>query len=148
MEIPPRAQAGDGSVARGGAAGVGVRFPVLSQHHTPVLILNMQMREEENTLKIVLYPISSTPAHRGVGPLRQAVGEHSVAMLPLDRGPVPPHVLSRHEPLDVPELVALGIIHKEVGQVGPVGGGLCAQHEGGVGRHGDHAALPVLWVAA
>ena len=96
----------------------------------------------------MLYPISSTPAHRGIGPLRQAVGEHSVAMLSPDRGPVPPHVLSRHEPLDVPELVGLGVIHKEVGQVGPVGGGLCAQHEGGVGRHGDHPPLTVLRVAA
>ena len=98
MVIPPRAQAGDGSVARGGAAGVGVRFPVLSQHHTPVLILNIGMREEENTLKIVLYPISSTPAHRGVGPLRQAVGEGAEVCLPLDGGPVTPHMLGRHKP--------------------------------------------------
>ena len=51
-------------------------------------------------------------------------------------------------PLDVLELVVLRVVHPEVGQVGAVRVGGGPQHEGGVGRHGNHAALPVLWVAA
>ena len=51
-------------------------------------------------------------------------------------------------PLDVLELVVLWVVHPEVGQVGAIRVGGGPQHEGGVGRHGDHAALTVLGVAA
>ena len=51
-------------------------------------------------------------------------------------------------PLDVLKLVVLWVVHPEVGQVGAVRVGGGPQHEGRVGRHGDHAALPVLRVAA
>ena len=51
-----------------------------------------------------MHPVGATPAHGSVGPLRHAVGEGAEVGLPLDGGPVAPHVLGRYKPGQIPVL--------------------------------------------
>ena len=44
------------------------------------------------------YPVCASPAHGSIGPLRHAVGQSTEVILPLDCGPVTPHMLSWHKP--------------------------------------------------